>query len=134
MKAHSGRVWAKNKRIKEKGKVNYKILTMRGEEMKKVSSKDFVGINLKARLKNKLFVSGLISVLALIASKVALDFFGVDISSTVESVIDITEYVLYLLVMLGVLVDPTVEGFGDSDYTKTKDEPSKKGEILGGDK
>lgn len=92
----------------------------------KLKSKDFVGINLKARLKNKVFISGVVSILALIASKIALDFFGVDISVTVTSVLETIEYVLYLLVLMGVLVDPTVEGFGDSNYSKGKDRPSKK--------
>lgn len=103
----------------------------------KMNTKDLGGINLKARLKNKVFLSGVISVLAIIASKVALDFFGVDISATVTSVIEVAEYVLYLLVMAGILVDPTVEGFGDSEYSKTKDRPTKKeGELdveIGGD-
>lgn len=92
--------------------------------MKKLSSKDFVGINLKARIRNKYFLSSLVSVIALIISKVALDFYGVDLSLGVQSAIEVAEYVLYILVLFGVVVDPTVEGFSDSEYSKRKDKPS----------
>lgn len=92
--------------------------------------KNVGGINVKARLKNRVFLSSLAGVIALLVSKVALDFFGVDISEQVKSILEIVEYILIILVMLGVIVDPTVKGFADSDYTLTKEEPSNQNEVL----
>ena len=92
--------------------------------------KNVGGINVKARLKNRVFLSSLAGVIALLVSKVALDFFGVDISEQVKSILEIVEYVLIILVMLGVIVDPTVKGIADSDYSLTKEEPSDPRELL----
>ena len=92
--------------------------------------KNVGGINVKARLKNRVFLSSLAGVIALLVSKVALDFFGVDISEQVKSILEIVEYVLIILVMLGVIVDPTVKGIADSDYSLTKEEPSDQRELL----
>lgn len=73
-------------------------------------------INLKVRLKNKSFwVSMIPAVLLLI--QVVLAPFGVDVTfgALSEQLLAIVNAVFVLLTILGVVNDPTIEGFHDSE-------------------
>ena len=81
-------------------------------------------INLKVRFKSKTFVTAFLAIVALLIKEVALVFFGVDLSQNMEEYLSIAEIVLYLLVFIGVMNDPTVKGWKDSDYSLTKTRPT----------
>ncbi|AZF90959.1 hypothetical protein CHPC929_0026 [Streptococcus phage CHPC929] len=78
-------------------------------------------INLKLRLKNKVTLSALIS-----AVFVMLGQFGLDIPHNIQDGINT---LLMILVILGIITDPTTKGIADSEralnYIQPQDE--KKG-------
>lgn len=78
-------------------------------------------INWKIRLRSKLFWSAMVSLLLVLANQVAA-IFGVDITIYNDQITAITETLLAILGLLGVIVDPTTKGLSDSDraldYTK----------------
>lgn len=79
-------------------------------------------LNLKVRLKNKVFVVAFAAaVLAFIYQ--LLGMFGVVPGVTQDEIMQVIEMLLNILVMLGVLVDPTTKGMDDSDRAMTYDEP-----------
>lgn len=72
-------------------------------------------INWKLRFKNPATILGLISAFLLLANQVAV-LFGVEISEALgEQIMQIAETVLGIMVVLGVVVDPTTEGLKDSE-------------------
>ena len=75
-------------------------------------------INFKARLKNKTFV---ISMAALIVSMIyrILMVFGVFPSVSEGEIGEIVAVAVNILAMAGVVVDPTTEGFSDSERAMT---------------
>lgn len=75
-------------------------------------------INIKARLKNKTFV---ISSSVLIISFIygLLSAFGIIPRISEEQVTDLMYMAVNILALLGVVVDPTTEGIGDSDRALT---------------
>lgn len=75
-------------------------------------------INLKARLKNKMFV---LSASALIVSFVyqMLSAFDIVPKITEDEVAGLTTMAVNILAFLGVLVDPTTEGVNDSERAMT---------------
>ena len=75
-------------------------------------------INIKERLKNKTF---LISAIALIVAFVyqIIALFGVVPAVSEESVMQIISIGINFLAFLGVLVDPTTKGIGDSPRALT---------------
>lgn len=81
-------------------------------------------INFKVRAKNKVFwVTFIPAVMLLI--KVVLSLFGieVDLSTIGDKLIDIVEAVFAVLAILGVVVDPTTTGIGDSEKALTYTSP-----------
>ena len=80
-------------------------------------------INWKVRLQHKPFWVALIALLIVLANQVA-SIFHVDITVYNEQVTDITETVLSILGLLGVVIDPTTSGLSDSNkalrYNKPK--------------
>ena len=73
-------------------------------------------INWKIRLMNKQFWLSLIPALALCAQAVAAVFgWEIDLSPMVASLLNVINTVFALLAVLGVVVDPTTAGIGDSE-------------------
>lgn len=74
-----------------------------------------MGINWKVRIRNKVFWATLIPALALLAQAIAAVFgFTIDLSTMVGKILAVVDAVFAVLVILGINVDPTTEGFGDS--------------------
>ena len=85
-------------------------------------------INWKIRFKNKAFWLGLVPLILLLIQQVAA-IFGITLDFGVlqEQLIAIIGTVFALLALLGVVVDPTTEGFADSERAMGYDAPFPKG-------
>lgn len=72
-------------------------------------------INWKVRLQHIPFLLGLFSLLLLLAQQVA-SIFGYDLTAAMsEQILSILNTVLSILVLMGVIVDPTTRGTSDSE-------------------
>lgn len=72
-------------------------------------------INWKVRLQHIPFLLGLFSLLLLLAQQVAA-IFGYDLTAAMsEQISSILNTVLSILVLIGVIVDPTTRGTSDSE-------------------
>lgn len=72
-------------------------------------------INWKVRIRNKQFWLALIPALALVVQAVAAVFgWTLDFTRLTGKLIAVVDAVFALLVILGIVVDPTTEGIGDS--------------------
>ena len=73
-------------------------------------------INWKVRVKNPTFWISAIAALALVVQSVA-ELFGytIDLSTTVGKLQAVVKAVFALLAVLGIVVDPTTSGVGDSE-------------------
>ena len=81
-------------------------------------------INWKIRLKNKQFWLSLIPALALCAQAIAAIFgWEIDLSTMVGKLLTAVDAVFAVLVVLGIVVDPTTAGVGDSVRALGYDEP-----------
>lgn len=82
-------------------------------------------INWKVRFKHKPFLIALFALMMLLVQQVA-SFFGVDTTIYNEQVTDLFNTALAILVLLGVVSDPTTDGLSDSQqamrYHKPRDE------------
>ncbi|MEK5215327.1 phage holin [Psychrobacillus sp. FSL H8-0487] len=82
-------------------------------------------INWKVRFKHKPFLIALFALVMLLVQQVA-SFFGFDTTIYNNQVTDLFNTVLAILVLLGVVSDPTTEGMSDSKqamyYNKPRDE------------
>ena len=67
-----------------------------------------VKMNIKLRMKHKEFWVALVSALMLLAQQLGLKIFP-------DNTMDILNTVLLILTILGVFLDPTTEGLGDSE-------------------
>lgn len=84
-------------------------------------------INFLARAKNKLFWMALIPALFLLVQMVAAIFgFNFDLSELQGRVVAAVDALFAVLVILGVVVDPTTEGLGDSAQAMTYTEPKRR--------
>lgn len=83
-------------------------------------------INWKVRLNNKQFWVSLIPALALVVQAV-LEVFGISLQldPLVAKLVAVVEAVFTVLVILGVVVDPTTAGIGDSKRAMSYEEPWK---------
>ena len=79
-------------------------------------------INWKVRLKHKPFLVALFSALILLIQQVFATF-GIDTTVYNEQVTTIFNSVLGILVLLGVVIDPTVKGVSDSEQAMNYKEP-----------
>ncbi|MEK4630308.1 MAG: phage holin [Solibacillus sp.] len=79
-------------------------------------------INWKVRLQHKPFLVALFALLMLLVQQVAT-FFGIDTTIYNEQVTDLFNTVLAILVLIGVVVDPTTTGTGDSTQALRYDKP-----------
>ena len=81
-------------------------------------------INWKIRLMNKQFWLSLIPALALTAQAVAAVFgWEIDHTTAVGKLLTVVNTVFALLVVLGIVVDPTTEGIGDSERALGYEKP-----------
>lgn len=81
-------------------------------------------INWKVRIKNRLFWAELIPALALVIQLIAGVFgWTLDLQTLVGKLVAVVDAVFSLLVILGIVVDPTTVGVGDSKRAMTYDEP-----------
>ena len=81
-------------------------------------------INWKVRIKNKQFWISVIPALALVAQAVAAVFgYTLDLSTLVGKILAVVDAMFALLVILGVVVDPTTAGVSDSKRALTYEEP-----------
>ncbi|MGE7093571.1 phage holin [Lysinibacillus sp. NPDC048646] len=82
-------------------------------------------INWKVRLQHKQFWVSLIALLIVLANQIA-GIFHVDITIYNDQVTAISETVLSILGLLGIIIDPTTQGASDSTqalkYNKPKDD------------
>ena len=84
-------------------------------------------INWKVRLQHKQFWVSLISLLIVLANQIA-GIFGFDITVYNDQVTAISETLLSILGLLGIIIDPTTTGVSDSAQVLNYDEP-KEGET-----
>ena len=81
-------------------------------------------INWTVRLKNKQFWLSVIPAIALVVQAVAALFgYTIDLTTIVGKVQAVVNAVFGLLVILGIVVDPTTAGVGDSERAMSYDEP-----------
>ena len=81
-------------------------------------------INWKVRIKNKTFWMTVIPAVALVVQAVASVFgFTLDFTTLVGKLLAVVDAVFALLVILGIVVDPTTAGVGDSVRAMGYDEP-----------
>ena len=83
-------------------------------------------INWKVRIKNKLFWLALIPAVLMLVSTIA-SVAGVSLDFTVlgEKLGAVVEAVFAVLAILGIVVDPTTQGVGDSAQAMTYQEPRR---------
>ena len=79
-------------------------------------------LNWKVRFKNKAWLATFLSLIIGFVYNI-LDMFEIAPAITQNAVTQIVGQVLTLLGLLGVLVDPTTEGFGDSNRAMSYEEP-----------
>ena len=84
-------------------------------------------INWKLRIQNKATLWSIISLVVGLVYRV-LDACGVIPPFTADFVLEIAADVLSLLGLLGVIVDPTTDGIGDSKRAMTYEQPWRDGE------
>jgi len=83
-----------------------------------------MNINWIVRIKNKQFWLSVIPAIALVVQAVAAVFgYEFDFSTLVGKLLAVVDAVFALLVILGIVVDPTTSGVGDSVRAMSYDEP-----------
>ena len=84
-------------------------------------------INWKVRIKNPLFWTALISAVLLLVTRICA-LFGIYIDTALlgEQLAEIVKVMFEILVILGVVVDPTTEGISDSALAMTYEYPKPK--------
>ena len=83
-------------------------------------------INWKVRINNKAFWVAIIPALALVVQAVAALFgYTLDLSTTVGKILAVVDAVFAVLVIMGIVTDPTTAGVGDSVRAKGYEEPWK---------
>ena len=81
-------------------------------------------INWKVRIKNKFFWVAFIPAVILLVQTVASVFgIALDLSDLGAKLLEVVEAVFGVLVILGVVADPTTKGFGDGALGSTYTEP-----------
>lgn len=86
-------------------------------------------INWQVRIKNKQFWLTLIPAVLLLIQVVAAVFgFTIDLGDLGNRLLDVVNAVFAVLVILGVVTDPTTEGVGDSIRALGYEKPYKDGD------
>ena len=83
-------------------------------------------INWKVRFKNKRFVIAFIAGLLLLVKQVSV-LFGFNLNTELFStnINNVVDAVFLLLGLLGIVNDPTTQGFSDSEQALTYDKPKQ---------
>lgn len=83
-------------------------------------------INWKVRFKNKMFWVTMVPAMILLIQTVA-NVFGItlDLSGMGKKLLDVIEALFVVLTLLGICVDPTTAGIGDSTQALGYEEPKK---------
>ncbi|EUJ41988.1 phage holin [Brochothrix campestris] len=86
--------------------------------------KNFLGINWQVRIKSKMFWVAIIPAILFLCSKLLI-VVGIDFNFTQlqSQLLDIVGAVFSVLVLLGVVIDPTTEGATDSSQAQKYDNP-----------
>ena len=85
-----------------------------------------MNINWKVRIKNKTFWLALIPAIALLIQAVATVFgYTIDLSTKVGQIQAVVDALFAVLAILGIVVDPTTSGVGDSERAMQYVEPWK---------
>lgn len=79
-------------------------------------------INWKVRLQHKQFWVSLIALLIVLANQIA-GIFHVDITIYNDQITAISETILSILGLLGIIIDPTTKGTSDSEQAMNYDKP-----------
>ena len=83
-------------------------------------------MNWKVRIRNKVFWCTLIPALALLAQAVAAVFgYTIDLNTFVGKLVGVVDAVFAVLAIIGINVDPTTDGFGDSERAMSYLKPWK---------
>ena len=83
-------------------------------------------INWQVRIRNKQFWLALIPAVLLLAQVVAAVFgYELDLGELGNRLVDVVNALFAVLVILGIVTDPTTEGVGDSELAMTYDRPKK---------
>lgn len=81
-------------------------------------------INWLVRVKNKMFWISLIpAVIVLIQTIAAVFGFTIDLSGLGNNLVSVVKAAFVVLAILGIVIDPTTAGAGDSDNAMTYTEP-----------
>lgn len=81
-------------------------------------------INWKVRIRNKQFWISLIPALAMVVQAVAALFgFTIDLTTLTGKIVAVVDAVFVVLAILGIVVDPTTAGVGDSARAMRYEEP-----------
>lgn len=81
-------------------------------------------INFYVRFKNKTFWIAMIPALIITAQHIAATFgFYIDLSTFENHLIDVVKDIFCILALLGIVVDPTTDGIGDSKRALSYSEP-----------
>lgn len=94
-------------------------------------------MNWIVRIKNKAFWLAVIPAIALVAQAIAAVFgYTIDLTTMVGKLQAVVNAIFALLVILGIVVDPTTSGVGDSEramsYTKPWEDKPPEGESEDG--
>lgn len=81
-------------------------------------------INWKVRIRHEQFWVSLIALLLVLANQIA-GIFGFDITIYNDQVTAISETILSILGLLGIIIDPTTSGVSDSTQAMDYDTPRK---------
>lgn len=82
-------------------------------------------INWKVRIKNKAFWLAIIPAIILLIQAIGKTFgYTFDFGTLEENLVNVVNAVFAVLVILGVIVDPTTVGIGDSKRALGYDEPN----------
>lgn len=81
-------------------------------------------INWKVRLRNKTFLASLLALTITFVYDL-LAMLGVTPSMDENALLTIVDTVLKVLALIGVVMDPTTQGVGDSERAMTYDTPAK---------
>lgn len=83
-----------------------------------------MGINWGVRIRNKSFWTALIPALALLAQAIGSLFgFTIDLTTLTGKLLAVVDAVFAVLVILGIVVDPTTKGVGDSSRALSYEHP-----------
>ena len=85
-----------------------------------------MNINWKVRIKNKAFWVALIPAVLLLIQVIAAVFgYTLDLGDLGNRLLDVVNALFSVLVILGIVTDPTTAGVGDSTQALTYEEPNK---------